>query len=69
MLLNLVLNAVLKQMTGQHQGWHERVQDDERHDAESKIMGNEDKGRPIITWRMLVGDKVRNNAMLRGFAE
>ena len=42
-----------EEMTGQHQGGHERVQDG----AESKCVIHEDKGRPITTWRRPKGEK------------
>ena len=36
-------------MAGQHQAWHEGIQDDERHGAELKCVAHGDKGRHIIT--------------------
>ena len=34
-------------MTGQHQGGHERVQNDERRGKESKCVAHEDNDKPI----------------------
>ena len=44
-------NESQEEIGGQHQGWRERVQDDERRGAESKGVACEDKGRSITTWR------------------
>ena len=48
-----------EKMVGQYQGGHERVQDDGRHGTKSKCVAREDKGRPIVTWRRPLGEKVR----------
>ena len=38
-------------MDGQHQGGHERMQDDRGHGTELKCVAHEDKGRLITTWK------------------
>ena len=36
-----------REMAGQHQRWHERIQDDEMHGAKSKSVARE----ALTTWR------------------
>ena len=45
-----------EEMAGLHQGWHEWVRDDERHDAESKCVAQEDKFWYIASSRSHKGD-------------
>ena len=47
-----------EKMTGQHQGRHERIQDDGRHGTKSNCVAQEDEGRPITIWRGTIGEKI-----------